>query len=183
MRFSPRAATRLGVKPNSEMRAAIAASATPSTTSALSTSSSCRPSKKSGGACGSRADAAYRTSPTTTASSRSKPISTSRFTLMGLPVHTIVARNTSSRSVNSGVNSLVSTGAMFSMTLCFASTERDEHEVDGQLAREPYEVHAPTVGEPAASDVREADGQPEGDWQVQRGQYLRVAARAEGVDI
>src|SRR5947207_9477391 len=52
MRFSPRAATRLGVKPNSEMRAAIAASATPSTTSALTTSSSCRPSKKSGRACG-----------------------------------------------------------------------------------------------------------------------------------
>jgi hypothetical protein len=27
--------------------------------------------------------------------------------------------------VNSGVNSLVSTGAMFSMTLCFASTSQD----------------------------------------------------------
>ncbi len=44
---------------------------------------------------------------------------------MGLPVHAIVARNTSSRTVNSGVNSLVSTGAMFSMTLCFASTSQD----------------------------------------------------------
>ena len=41
-----------------------------------------------------------------------------------------------------------------------APAERDEHVVDGQLAREPHEVHAPTVGEPAASDVREADGQP-----------------------
>src|SRR3954464_12565333 len=134
----------------------------------------------------------------TSASSKSKPISTSRFTLMGLPVHAIVARNTSSRTVNSGVNSLVSTGAMFSMTLCFASTspppmmtapiaphgisqpatnhaafismalniiivnpvrtpppERDEHVVDGQLAGEPHEGHAPPVGEPAASDVRE----------------------------
>jgi len=45
-------ATRLGVNSNSEMRAAIAASATP-LTSALTTSSNCRPSKKSGGACGS----------------------------------------------------------------------------------------------------------------------------------
>ena len=139
---------------------------------------------------------------------------------MGLPVHAIVARNASSRIVNSGVNSLVSTGAMFSMTLCFASTsqdpmmtapaaphgisqpadeplrvhldggehhdrkagedapaERDEHVVDRQLAREPHEVHAPAVGEPAASDVREADGQPQGDWQVQNGQHLSVAAR------
>jgi hypothetical protein len=43
---------------------------------------------------------------------------------MGLPVHAIVARNASSRTVNSGVNSLVSTGAMFSMTLCFASTSQ-----------------------------------------------------------
>ncbi len=44
---------------------------------------------------------------------------------MGLPVHAIVARNASRRRVNSGVNSLVSTGAMFSMTLCFASTSQD----------------------------------------------------------
>ena len=52
-------------------------------------------------------------------------MSTSRFTLMGLPVHAIVARNARSSMVNSGVNSLVSTGAMFSMTLCFASTSQD----------------------------------------------------------
>ena len=45
--------------------------------------------------------------------------------LIGLPVHAIVARNTRSSIVNSGVNSLVSTGAMFSMTLCFASTSQD----------------------------------------------------------
>jgi hypothetical protein len=44
---------------------------------------------------------------------------------MGLRVHAIVPRNTSSRTVKSGVNSRVSTGAMFSMTLCFASTSQD----------------------------------------------------------
>ena len=64
-----------------------------------------------------------------------------------------------------------------------APAERDEHVVDGQLAREPHEVHAPTVGEPAASDIREADGQPQGDWQVQNGQHLSVAARGEGEDV
>ena len=58
-----------------------------------------------------------------------------------------------------------------------APAERDEHVVDGQLAREPHEVHAPAVGEPAASDIREADGQPQGDGQVQSGQHLGVAAR------
>ena len=130
-------------------------------------------------------------------------MSTSRSTLMGLPVHAIVARNARSSTVNNGVNSLVSTGAMFSMTLCFASTshepmmngsgrsardqpalneplrvhfdggehhqrkaredapaQRDECVVDHQFAREPDEVHARTVGEPAAPDVGEADGQP-----------------------
>ena len=50
---------------------------------------------------------------------------TCRSTLMGLPVHAIVARNASSRTANNGVNSLASTGAMFSMTLCFASTSQD----------------------------------------------------------
>ncbi len=64
-----------------------------------------------------------------------------------------------------------------------APAERDEHIVDDQLAREPHEIHAPLGGEPAASDVREADGQPEGDWQVQSRQQLSVAARAEGVDV
>jgi hypothetical protein len=44
---------------------------------------------------------------------------------MGLPVHAIVARNTRRRTVNSGVKSLVRTGAMFSITLCFASTSQD----------------------------------------------------------
>ena len=61
-----------------------------------------------------------------------------------------------------------------------APAERDEHVVDRQLAREPDEVHAPAVGEPAASDVREADGQPQGDWQVQNGQHLSVAALGIG---
>ena len=73
MMFSPSAATRLGVKPNSEMRAAIAASARPSTASALTTSSSCRPSNRSGGACGSRAEAAYSTSPTTPQGDTTRP--------------------------------------------------------------------------------------------------------------
>jgi hypothetical protein len=41
---------------------------------------------------------------------------------MRLPVHAMVARNASSRRVKSGVKISVSTGAMFSMTLCFAST-------------------------------------------------------------
>ena len=44
---------------------------------------------------------------------------------MGLPVHTIVTRNANSNRVKSGVKSLVSTGAMFSMTLCLASTSQD----------------------------------------------------------
>ena len=57
IRFSPSAATRFGVKPNSEMREAMAASATASTTRALAISSSCRPSNRLGGASGSRADA------------------------------------------------------------------------------------------------------------------------------
>ncbi len=51
-------------------------------------------------------------------------MSTSRLTSMPLPVHATVARNASRRRVNRGVNSSVSTGAMFSMTLCFASTSQ-----------------------------------------------------------
>ena len=49
-------------------------------------------------------------------------MSTSRSTAMPLPVHAMVARNASSRRVKSGVKRSVSTGAMFSMTLCLAST-------------------------------------------------------------
>ena len=63
-----------------------------------------------------------------------------------------------------------------------AAAERDEHVVDRQLAREPDEVHAPAIIEPAASDIREADGQPQGDWQVQNGQHLGVAAPGRVVD-
>ncbi len=44
---------------------------------------------------------------------------------IGRPVQAIVARNTSRRTVKSGVNRRVSTGAMFSMTLCFASTSHE----------------------------------------------------------
>ena len=61
--------------------------------------------------------------------------------------------------------------------------ERDEHVVDDQLAREPHEVHAPPAGEPAASDVRDADGQPQGDRQMQSGQHLGIAARREGENV
>ena len=49
-------------------------------------------------------------------------MSVCRSTSIPLPVTAMVARNASSSRVNSGVNSRVSTGAMFSMTLCLAST-------------------------------------------------------------
>ncbi len=49
-------------------------------------------------------------------------MSTSRPTAMPLPVHAMVARNARSSRVNSGVKRSVSTGAMFSTTLCLAST-------------------------------------------------------------
>ena len=60
-----------------------------------------------------------------------------------------------------------------------APAERDEHVVDRQLAREPDEVHASPVSEPAASDVGDTDGQPQRDWQMQNGQHFSVAARPE----
>ena len=41
------------------------------------------------------------------------------------PVSSIVARNTSSTAVKSGVKRRVSTGAMFSITLCLASTSHE----------------------------------------------------------
>src|SRR5829696_6858826 len=47
--FSPRAATRFGVKPNSVMRAAMAHSATASASSALTTRTTCTTSKAPGG--------------------------------------------------------------------------------------------------------------------------------------
>ena len=52
-------------------------------------------------------------------------MSTSRSTSIPLPVHAIVARKASSEAANSGVNNRVNTGAMFSITLCFASTSHD----------------------------------------------------------
>ena len=73
---------------------------------------------------GSRAEMAYSKSPSTTASSRSKPISTSRSRSMPVPVHAIVASRDTRTAANSGVNRRVSTGAMFSMTLCLASTSQ-----------------------------------------------------------
>ena len=66
----------------------------------------------------------YSSSPSTSTSSRSKPISTSRPTSIPLPVQSIVSRKATSTAVNSGVNRRVSTGAMFSMTLCLASTSQ-----------------------------------------------------------
>ena len=45
-----------------------------------------------------------------------------------------------------------------------APAERDEHVVDGQLAREPHEVHAPAVGEPAASGRRRSRRPATGRW-------------------
>ena len=59
-------------------------------------------------------------------------MSTFRSTSTPRPVHAIVARKASRTMANSGVKSRVSTGAMFSMTLCFASTSQDadDHRPD-----------------------------------------------------
>ena len=68
------------------------------------------------------------------------------------------------------------------MTAPAARTGSDEPPTNQsrihRLASSPenHEVHAPSVGEPAASDIGDADGQPQRDWQVQSGQPLRVAA-------
>ena len=43
---------------------------------------------------------------------------------MPLPVHAIVTSKASRAAANSGVNRRVRTGAMFSTTLCFASTSQ-----------------------------------------------------------
>ena len=123
--FMPRAATRLGVKPNSVMRAAIAHRATASATRALSTSTTCSRSKGPAGALGSRAEMEYNSKPRTITNSRSNMISTSRWMSTARPVPSTTPKNTSSTIVNSGVNSRASTGAMFSITLCFASTSQE----------------------------------------------------------
>ena len=52
----PSAATRLGLKPNSVMRAVMAHSATASASSAQTISTTCITSKGPGGDCGSRAE-------------------------------------------------------------------------------------------------------------------------------
>ena len=54
--FSPRAATRLGVNPNSKIRLPMAQSASTSTTSAVPTSVSWIQSMRPGGAIASRAE-------------------------------------------------------------------------------------------------------------------------------
>ena len=50
---------------------------------------------------------------------------TSRSKSMPRLVHTMAARNATSMAATIGVNSRVSTGAMFSMTLCLASTSHE----------------------------------------------------------
>jgi hypothetical protein len=64
-----------------------------------------------------------------------------------------------------------------------ASAERDEHIVDHQFPSKPDEVHARTLGEPAPSGVGEADGQPQGNGQMQSGQELSVAPLGKRVDV
>src|SRR5688572_27587445 len=54
--FSPSAATRFGVKPNSVIRAAMAHSANASAKSALTSSTICNESNTPGGDCGFRAE-------------------------------------------------------------------------------------------------------------------------------
>ena len=61
-------------------------------------------------------------------------MSTSRSTSMPRPVHSSVPRNATSTAAKSGVKRRVSTGAMFSMTLCLASTS---HEATTTAARAP----------------------------------------------
>ncbi len=51
-------------------------------------------------------------------------MSTSRSTSTPRPVHSRAPRKASSRAAKSGVKRRVSTGAMFSITLCFASTSQ-----------------------------------------------------------
>ena len=70
-------------------------------------------------------------------------MSTSRSTSMPLLVHTMVARKASSTAASSGVNRRVSTGAMFSMTLCFASTSQ------APMSTAPSAPHG--TSQPAAS--------------------------------
>ena len=135
MTLKPRAATRLGVEPSSEMRAAIAASANASATSALPSSSTSSASKGAGGASESRAEIEYSSRPSTSTSSRSKAMSALRSMSMPRPVHAMVPRKASSAMAKSGVKRRVSTGAMFSITPCFASTS-----------------HAATITAPAAAE-------------------------------
>ena len=61
----------------------------------------------------------------TTTRSRSKPMSTFRAMSTPRPVQSIVARNVTRTAAKRGVNSRVRTGAMFSTTLCLASTSQD----------------------------------------------------------
>ena len=52
-------------------------------------------------------------------------MSTSRSMSTPRPVHSTVPRNMTSTAANSGVKRRVNTGAMFSITLCLASTSQE----------------------------------------------------------
>jgi hypothetical protein len=52
-------------------------------------------------------------------------MSTLRSMSTPFPLHATAPRNASSTTAKSGVKRLVSTGAMFSITACFASTSQD----------------------------------------------------------
>jgi hypothetical protein len=114
----------LGVVPYPRIRPVISSSTMTSIARALNTSAIWSLSNRPGGASGSRAENEYSSSPSTTTSSRSKRISAFRSTSMPLLVQPMAMRKASSTAVNSGVNSRVSTGAMFSTTPCLASTSQ-----------------------------------------------------------
>ena len=90
-------------------------------------------------------------------SSRSKRMSTSRSTSMPLLVQTMATRKASRVAAKSGVKTRVSTGAMFSMTLCLASTSHADtmtaamaphgssHELMNSSASRPMASKVPIV--------------------------------------
>ncbi len=73
---------------------------------------------------------------------------TSRSTLMTPPVQIMAATKTRSRAVKSGVKSQVSTGAMFSMTLCLCSTSQ------AAMMTAPIAPHGRTQPASALSGLR-----------------------------
>jgi len=81
----------------------------------------------------------------------------SRSASTGLPVTAAAARKASNSRAVSGVNTFVSTGAMFSITDCFASTSHaatitapaaalgSNHVITTSPASRPIELNAPIV--------------------------------------